>query len=159
MPEAARRDRVFLVVVDDSPERHVALRYACLRAKNGGGKVALLRVVEPAETVEWAGVGAMLQEERREEAEKLLAALGAEVQDITGGLPILLIREGEPRDELLALLEEDPRLSILILASSASTGSPGPLIAALTGRYAPRLRVPMTIVPGTLEEAELQRVT
>jgi hypothetical protein len=58
------------------------------------------------------------------------------VHDITGGLPILLIREGEPRDELLALLEEDPRISILVLASSTGGSGPGPLIAALTGRYA-----------------------
>ncbi|HWL81101.1 MAG TPA: universal stress protein [Roseomonas sp.] len=159
MPEAARRDRVFLVVVDDSPERRIALRYACLRAKNGGGRVALLRVIEEEGTVEWAGVGAMLQEERREEAEKLLSALATEVQEITGGLPILLIREGEPRDELLALLEEDPRLSILILATAATGGAPGPLITALTGRYAPRLHVPMTIVPGNLSDEDLERVT
>ncbi|MDQ1080989.1 universal stress protein [Pseudoroseomonas cervicalis] len=159
MPEAARRDRVFLVVVDDSPERHTALRYACLRARNGGGRVALLRVIEPEGTVEWAGVGAMLQEERREDAEKLLSALAAEVQEITGGLPILLIREGEPRDALLTLLEEDPRLSILILASASNGSGPGPLITALTGRYAPRLRVPLTIVPGNLDDRELDRVT
>ncbi|EFH12238.1 universal stress protein [Pseudoroseomonas cervicalis] len=159
MPEAARRDRVFLVVVDDSAERHTALRYACLRAKHGGGRVALLRVIEPEGTVEWAGVGAMLQEERREDAEKLLSALAAEVQEITGGLPILLIREGDPRDALLTLLEEDPRLSILILASASNGGGPGPLITALTGRYAPRLRVPLTIVPGNLDDRELDRVT
>lgn len=159
MPEAARRDRVFLVVVDDSQERHIALRYACLRARNGGGRVALLRVIEAEGTVEWAGVGAMLQEERREEAEKLLSALAAEVQEITGGMPILLIREGDPRDALLELLEEDPRLSILILASAANGSGPGPLITAMTGRYAPRLRVPMTIVPGNLDDTELDRVT
>ena len=159
MPEAARRDRVFLVVVDDSPERHTALRYACLRARHGGGRVALLRVIEPEGTVEWAGVGAMLQEERREDAEKLLSALAAEVQEITGGLPILLIREGDPRDALLTLLEEDPRLSILILASASNGSGPGPLITALTGRYAPRMRVPMTIVPGNLDDRELDRVT
>lgn len=159
MPEAARRDRVFLVVVDDSPERQVALRYACLRAKHGGGRVALLRVIEEEGTVEWAGVGALLQQERREEAEKLLSALAAEVQEITGGMPILLIREGDARDELLALLEEDPRLSILILATAPNGSGPGPLITALTGRYAPRLRVPMTIVPGTLTDEDLARVT
>ena len=81
------------------------------------------------------------------------------MQEITGGLPILLIREGDPRDELLALLEEDPRISILVLASATSGGGPGPLISALIGRYAPRLRVPLTIVPGNLDEAELSRVT
>lgn len=155
----AKRDRVFLVVVDDSEEREVALRYAALRARNGGGRVALLRVIEPAPMIEWAGVGAMLAEEKREEAEKLLSGLGAQVQEITGGLPILLIREGEPRDELLALLEEDPRISILILASAAEGSAPGPLITALTGRYASRVRVPMTIVPGGLDDRELERVT
>jgi nucleotide-binding universal stress UspA family protein len=154
-----KRDRVFLVVVDDSDEREVALKYACLRARKGGGRVALLRVIEPVELVEWAGVGVMMQEERREEAERLLSGLGAQVQEITGGLPILLIREGEPRDELLALLEEDPRISILVLAWAAGSGGPGPLISALTGRYAGRLNVPMTIVPGTLDDKELDRIT
>ena len=56
----------------------VALRYACLRARKGGGRVALLRVIEPVGLVEWAGVGVMMQEERREEAEKMLGGLAAE---------------------------------------------------------------------------------
>jgi len=155
----ARRDRVFLVVVDDSPERRVALRYAALRAKKSGGRVALLRVIEPAGQVEWAGVGALLAEERREEAEKLLSGLAAEVHEITGGLPILLIREGEARDQLLALVAEDPRISILVLASAPGGSGPGPLIQALTGRHAGRLVVPMTIVPGAMSDAELDRVT
>ena len=155
----AKRDRVFLVVVDDSAEREVALKYACLRARNGGGRLALLRVLEPVGMIEWAGVGVLMAEERREEAEKLLSGLGAQVQEITGSLPIVEIREGEPRDELLALLEADPRISILVLASAASGSGPGPLISALTGRYASRVRVPMTIVPGGLDDKELERVT
>ncbi|NKC32630.1 universal stress protein [Falsiroseomonas selenitidurans] len=155
----ARRDRVFLVVVDDSAERSVALRYAALRVRKSGGRVALLRVIEPAGQVEWAGVGAMLSEERREEAERLLSGLAAEVNEITGGVPMLLIREGDARDELLALLEEDPRISILVLASATGGAGPGPLIQALTGRYASKLLVPMTIVPGAMSDAELQRVT
>jgi nucleotide-binding universal stress UspA family protein len=158
-PTQAKRDRVFLVVVDDSPEREVALRYACLRARNGGGRVALLRVIELDGLVEWVGVGVMMAEERREEAERLLSSLATEVKDITGGLPMLLIREGEPREALLALLEEDPRISILVLASALGGGSPGPLISALTGRFANRVRVPLTIVPGSLDRAELERIT
>jgi hypothetical protein len=156
---AARRDRVFLVVVDDSPERAVALRYAGLRARKSGGRVALLRVLEPVGLVEWAGVGQMMAEERRQEAEAMLSGLAAEVQEITGGIPILIIREGEAREELIKLLEQDPRISILVLAAAPGGGGPGPLITALTGRHANRLRVPMTIVPGNLDEAELDRVT
>src|ERR687884_2178060 len=88
----SKRDRVFLVVVDDSPEREVALKFACLRARKGGGRVALLRVVEPVGFSFWAGVGEQMQAERREEAEQLLAGLAAEVLETTGAHPILLIR-------------------------------------------------------------------
>lgn len=155
----ARRNRVFLVVVDDSAERAVALKYACLRAKKSGGRVALLRVLEPAGQTEWAGVGALLAQERREEAEQLLSGLAAQVNEITGGMPLLLIREGDPREELLALLAEEQRISILVLAAAPGGSGPGPLIAALTGRHASRLRVPMTIVPAGLSAEELERVT
>ena len=106
---AAARERVFLVVVDDSPEREVALKYACLRVRKGGGRVALLRVVEPVGFAFWAGVGAQMEAERRQEAERLLAGLAAEVREVAGTYPILLVREGEPREALLAQVEEDPR--------------------------------------------------
>jgi nucleotide-binding universal stress UspA family protein len=157
--EQARRDRVFLVVVDDSAERAVALRYASLRAAKSGGRVALLRVVEPVEQAEWAGIGTLMQQERREEAETLLAGLAQQVRDITGGLPMLIIREGRVADELLALIDEDPRISILVLATATGAKGPGPLISALTGKLASRLGVPMTIVPGGMSEQELDRVT
>jgi len=152
------QDRVFLVVVDDSPERAVALRYACLRVRKSGGRVALLRVTEPVGLQEWAGVGALMQEERRQEAEQLLSALAAQVQEITGGLPMMLIREGDPVEEVLGALEEDRRMSILVLAT-ATEGGPGPLVTALAGRHAGRLRCPVTIVPGGMDDAELDRVT
>jgi nucleotide-binding universal stress UspA family protein len=152
------QDRVFLVVVDDSPERAVALRYACLRVRKSGGRVALLRINEPVGLQEWAGVGALMQEERRQEAEQLLSALAAQVQEITGGIPLLLIREGEPVEEVLAALAEDPRISILVLAT-ATEGGPGPLVTALTGRWATRLRCPITLVPGGMDDTELDRVT
>ncbi|MBP0445438.1 universal stress protein [Roseomonas sp. SSH11] len=152
------QDRVFLVVVDDSPERAVALRYACLRARKSGGRVALMRITEPVGLQEWAGVGALMQEERRQEAEQLLSALAAQVQELTGGLPLLIIREGDAVEQILEVLAEDPRISILVLAT-ATEGGPGPLISALSGRHAGRLRCPMTIVPGGLDDAELDRVT
>ena len=42
--------RVFLVVIDDSPELRVAIRYACLRARKTGGRVALLYVIDDEDT-------------------------------------------------------------------------------------------------------------
>ncbi len=46
-------DRVFLVVVDDTEEMRVALRYACRRAAHTHGRVALLYVVESSEFQHW----------------------------------------------------------------------------------------------------------
>jgi hypothetical protein len=45
----SKDDRVFLVVVDDTDEMRVALRYACRRAAHTEGRVALLYVVESSE--------------------------------------------------------------------------------------------------------------
>jgi len=158
--ERERRDRVFLVVVDDSTERAVALRYAALRVRKSGGRVALLRVVEPVEgQTEWAGIGAIMAAEHMEAAETLLAGLADEVQKLGAGMPILIVREGRPVEPVLAVVGEDPRISILVLASATGSGGPGPLITALAGRAAGRLRAPMTIVPGGLDERELERVT
>jgi nucleotide-binding universal stress UspA family protein len=157
--QTARRDRVFLVVVDDSPEREVALRYACLRARRGGGRVALLRVVEPVGMTFWAGVDSRMQEDRRGEAERMLAALAAEVREVAGGYPLLLVREGDPREELLAQIDEDPRISMLVLAAAAAGTGPGPLVTALAGHHSERLKVPMTVVPATLGDEALDRVT
>lgn len=67
------------------------------------------------------------------------------------------MHEGDVRDELLKLLEEEP--SILVLGAGTSAKGPGPLVSALTGKYANTLRVPLTIVPGSLAEYEIDAIT
>jgi len=151
----ATPDRVFLVVVDETPELRAALRYACLRAIHTGGRVALLRVIEPGEVQHFLSVDALIREERREEAEAQMAELAKEVNRLTGTIPIIVIREGRRRDELLRLIAEDPAISILVLAAGTGPDGPGPLVTYLTGRGVTKLRIPVTIVPGTLSDEEL----
>ena len=55
----AKKDPLFLVVVDDSEEMHHALQFACGRASAIGGKVGLMYCIAPAEFEYWAGVGAV----------------------------------------------------------------------------------------------------
>jgi hypothetical protein len=71
-------------------------------------------------------------------------------------MPIVYIREGRRRDELMALIGEEPGISILVLAAGTGAEGPGPLISYLTGKPAARLRIPITIVPGglTLDEID-----
>jgi nucleotide-binding universal stress UspA family protein len=142
--------RVFLVVVDNSPELGVALRYACVRAKKTAGRVALLYVMEPADFQQWAGVNELMREEARQEAEQTLQKMAADVQKMSAAMPVLYVREGERRDELLKLIDEEPTISILVLGAATGPRGPGPLVSALTSKFVGKLRVPITIVPGNL---------
>lgn len=151
MPE----NRVFLVVVDDTDEMRAALHFACMRARHTGGRVALLRVVEPGEVQHFAMIGNLMQAEARQEAESLLQRLAGEVNEYSGQLPVLYVREGSPSEELLKLIDEEPRISILVLAADPGAGGPGPLVTALTGKYVGKLRVPVTIVPGNLSVEQI----
>ena len=151
--------RVFLVVVDDSPEMQAALRFACRRARSSDGQVALLRVIEPAEYQHFASIGNLMRAEAREAAEQLLNRLAGDVNQMSGHLPVLYVREGNPRDELIALIAEEPSISVLVLAADTGPGGPGPLVTALTGKYIGKLRVPLTLVPGSLTPAQIDDIT
>ena len=155
MPASAQ-SRVFLVVVDETEEHRLAVHYAARRAAHTGGKVALLYVIEPTEMQHWLAVEELARAERREAAEELLAKVCDEIAPAAGSTPVVHIREGRRRDELLALINEDPTISILVLAAGTGAEGPGPLISYLTGKAAARLRIPITIVPGglSLEEVE-----
>ncbi len=152
-------NRVFLVVVDDTEEMRVALRFACGRARNTNGRVALLFVVEPTDFQHWMAVGDLMREEARNEGEQLLQRLAARVNELTGTLPVLYVREGSRREELLKLIDEEPSISILVLGASVDKRGPGPLIEALTGKLVGKLRVPVTMVPGNLSDEEVDAIS
>lgn len=151
--------RTFLVVVDDTEELHVALRYACRRAKGTGGRVALLYVIEPTEYQHWMAVGEIMREERRQEAEELLKTLSELVNRCSGQVPALYVREGPRQDELLKLVNEEPSISILVLGAGTGKEGPGPLITYLVTKAAGKLRVPITIVPGNLTDEQIAALT
>ena len=157
--EEAPAERVFLVVVDESAEMKVALRYACRRARKTGGRVALLYVLEPADYQHWVAVGDLMREERRATAERLLQRLAAKVNIWTGSIPVLFVREGNTIDELIKLVDEEPSISIIVLAASIGPKAPGPLINALASKHIGRLRVPLTIVPGDLTYNDIRKIS
>lgn len=148
--------RKFLVVVDDSPEFDAALRYAARRARSTGGRVALLRVVPRGSDAHWSGVREDIQRELREEAEKLLNRLGQEAAERSGAAPLFLIEEGEPLEGVRRAVEADPEIKILVLAAAGGGRGPGPLVtAALKGGIGGR-KLPVTVVPGDLTDADIE---
>lgn len=161
MGEQASRpaERVFLVVVDESPELRNALRYACRRAKRTGGRVAMLYVMEPPEGQQWGAVVDLMRQEARHQAEEVVARYADTAAGLTGQPPAIHIREGKSRDELVKLIAEDKSISVLVLGSASGGEGPGPLVTAFAGKSGSQLRIPLTIVPGLLTEAEIDAIS
>lgn len=156
-----RRRSKFLVVVDDTPEVRVAVRYATRRARNIRCGVVMLRVIEPVDFQQWAGVAEMMRSEAHEAAEDLLQKLAEQVNQESGLMPELVIREGVAKDELLKLVDEDPDIRMLVLAAAPGKGGegPGPLVSALAGQMAGDLKFPITVIPGALTDEQIDRLT
>jgi nucleotide-binding universal stress UspA family protein len=158
-PANGTRERVFLVVVDESPEMPNALRYACRRAKRTGGRVAMLYVMPPPEGQQWGSVVDLMRQEARQEAEAVVARHSETASSLTGQPPSIYIREGKSRDELLKLIAEDRSISVLVLGASSKGEGPGPLVTAFTGKTGSQLRIALTIVPGALTDAEIDAIS
>src|SRR4051794_755039 len=137
-----------------------ALRYACRRARKTTGRVALLHVIEPLEFQHWLGVGRVMEEESRAEAEQRLQALASEVYAQTGAVSVLHLREGDRAEQLVELLKEDPAgVSLLVLATAAGAGNPGPLVTYLLSNLGRHVRLPVTLVPGELTTEEIDALS
>ncbi len=150
--------RKFLVVLDDSRECLNAMRFAAMRAANSGGGVEVLSIIEPEEFNHWIGVGNIMREEARERIEvhfEVFAKWMRDKQDID---PELVIREGEPLTEIMAQINEDKDIGVLVLGAGTDNKGPGPLVTALS-RQSGSLPVPITIVPGDLSKERLEAIT
>jgi nucleotide-binding universal stress UspA family protein len=160
-PAAAQavHERIFLVVIDSSAEMRNALRFACRRAQRTGGRVALLYAIEPADFQHWMAVQEKMREERRGEAEQVLQKLASEVQLISGSVPVLYVREGDPRDAIMQVIKEEPRIAILVLGAGTQKKGPGPLVTSLVGKMSGKFPIPITVVPGSLTEEEIDALT
>jgi len=148
----------FLVCVDGSPPSRVAVHYACRRAKNTSGRVALLHVTQPVDFRQWSGVEEMMREEMREKAEALLNELASDVNAWAGVMPELMLREGRIGDEILGAIDDDPTIDLLCVGSNPAEGR-GKLVSFLAGHLAGRLTIPLVVIPGTLTDEKIINIT
>jgi nucleotide-binding universal stress UspA family protein len=152
------RLRKFLVVVDETPECAQAMRFAARRAQKTQGGVTMLYVITPEEFQHWMGVAEVMRAEAREAAELRLTDLAEELRALTGITPEFAIREGKKWEEVLAQIEGDPDIGILVLGAGEDDG-PGPLVTQFVQKMAGRLPVPITIVPGGLTMEQIDAVS
>ncbi|MBS7539676.1 universal stress protein [Ancylobacter lacus] len=153
--------RKFLVVIDDTPECDRAIYYAARRAARTQGGLVMLIVLDLADAAsQWLGVADLMRAEATDGAAARLDHFAARVRSLGGVEPERVIREGSIAEEVVKLIETDEDIGILVLAAGAGHEGPGPLVASLSaGAWAhgvwARLPVPVTIVPATLDEDDI----
>ena len=150
--------RIYLVVVDDSAESRVALRFAARRAAKTGGSIEVLGIVEPPDFVQFGGVQAAIEEEQRLRIEGVVSAAIGEILDESGVQAQIIIRQGEAVRAVRQFIGERQEICALVLGA-ATNGNPGPLVADLTGNDAGQLPCPVMIIPGSLGEDRLEQLS
>ena len=149
--------RVYLVIMDETEEASMALRFASRRANRTGGAVHLLALVPPQPFVAFGGVQATIEEEARARAEALVTAAAGSLFSDGGVPPVISVRQGEGVTVIRDYLTEHPEVSALVLGAEAN-GGPGPLVTHFAGS-AGQLPCPVYIIPGGLNEADLDRLS
>ncbi len=155
-PDLSSTDvRKLLVIVDGAPEARVAALYACRRALATGARVTLMAVVEPIDFQHWAAVADRMQEEAYAVARAQVYEMASIVVQVTGQLAEFVICKGGAFDQIVALVREEPEIRMLVLAASAESDGPGPLVSRLVGAGGSFPR-PVTIVPANLTDEEIE---
>ena len=149
--------RKILVVVDETPECARAVGFAARRAARTGGALVLLYVIAPADFQHWLGVESIMRAEAEEHARQRLLEAVDRAREL-GVEPEFVLKEGKRAEEIERLIDEDEDIAVLVLAAGTESEGPGPLVTNLVGKRAGSFPVPITIVPGHLDEAALDTI-
>ena len=155
---AGKQKRTDLVVVDDSAESRVALRFAARRASKTKGNVEVLGLVEPQDFVQFGGVQAAIEEEQRLRIEGVVSAAVGEILDEAGIEANVIVRQGEPVRSVRDYIGTREEVAALVLGAAPS-GNPGPLVANFCGSDAGRLPCPVMLIPGSLSDERLEQLS
>lgn len=145
--------RKFLLIVDDSTEVESALFYAASRVQRSSGIIVMLYVIEPQQFTHWVGVRERQIEEETATAKALFRLFRRKLNQ-AGFEDVVTeeaIREGAMPEQIVAAINEDDDIAIMVLGASTDVKGPGPLVASMAaGKQAGSFPIPITIVPGNL---------
>ena len=144
-----------LVIVDDTAEWDRAVYYASRWAMRVGGGVVMLRVIETEDrNQQWLGVADIMKQEAQDEANAALDRAAGRANGIAAITPERVIREGDPTEQILDVIDKDVDIAMLVLAANPGPEGPGPLISMMA-QAAGSFPIPVTIVPGDLSDADI----
>jgi len=148
-----------LVVVDDSAEWDRAVRYAGRWSIRAGGRTVLLHIIETEDqNQQWLGVADLMRAEAQDEANAALNQAASLLAAIGAIAPERVIREGDPTAQILATIEADADIALLVLAANSGAEGPGPLVTQVTKTIG-AFPIPLVIVPGDLKDADIDALS
>jgi nucleotide-binding universal stress UspA family protein len=148
-----------LVIVDDSSEGDRAVHYASRWAARAGGGVVMLRIIETEDqNQQWLGVADIMRAEAEENANAALDRAAGRANGIAAITPERAMREGDPIEQILDVIEHDADIAMLVLAANPGPEGPGPLITAVANTVG-AFPVPVIIVPGELSDTDLEALS
>ncbi len=149
--------RVYLVIMDETEEASVALRFASSRASRTGGAVHLLALIPRQPFVAFGGVQATIEAEAHARAETLVTSAAGSLLSESGQMPVISVRHGEGEKVIRDYLAEHPEVSALVLGAAAE-GGPGPLVMHFSSSVG-LLPCPLYIIPGGMSDADIERLS
>jgi len=148
-----------LVIVDETAEWDRAVYYASRWAKRVGGGVVTLRIIETEDqNQQWLGVAEVMRAEAHEEANTALDRAARRANGIAAITPERVIREGDPTEQILDVIDADVDIAMLVLAANPGPEGPGPLITMISAAVG-SFPIPVTIIPGDLSDAEIDALS
>jgi nucleotide-binding universal stress UspA family protein len=148
-----------LVIVDDTAEWDRAVYYASRWAVRIGGGVVMLRIIETEDqNQQWLGVAEVMRAEAHEEANAALDRAAGRANGIAAITPERVIREGDPIEQILDVIDKDVDISMLVLAANPGAEGPGPIITTVT-KTVGSFPIPVTIVPGELSDQDIDALS
>lgn len=150
--------RKFLVLLDDSKECLNAMRFAAMRAANTGGAVVIMSVIATDDIQHGFGVADVMRAEARERIEAHFEVFAKWMRSRPKIEPELVIREGDPAEELLAQIELDGEIGVVVLGLNDDKGGQNPVLSRML-RDPTSLPCAITLVPGDLSKDRLEAIT
>jgi nucleotide-binding universal stress UspA family protein len=156
--ETGRKPK-YLVIVDDTAEGDRAVYYASRWAMRAGGGVVMLRIIETEDqNQQWLGVADIMRAEALEDADVALDHAAGRVNGIAALTPERVIREGDPIEQILDVIDKDADIAMLVLAANPGPEGPGPIITMTVGVVG-SFPIPVTIVPGDLSDEDIDALS
>jgi nucleotide-binding universal stress UspA family protein len=148
-----------LVIVDDTAESDRAVYYASRWAIRGGGGVVMLRIIETQDqNQQWLGVAEVMLAEAHEEANAALDRAARHANGVAAIAPERVIREGDPTEQILEVIDADVDIAMLVLAANPGPEGPGPLITMISSAVG-SFPIPVTIVSGDLSDEQIDALS